>query len=298
MRLGVNVPNFGPTASPQNLRDWVQFAEDNGFALAMMSDHVAPTPDVIATYPPPFYDPFATLSWLGGFTRHLELGTSVAVLLYRHPLLTARLATNIDRFTGGRFILGVGVGWSEGEFAALGVPFRERGRITDEYVIAITEAWTKDLVSLSGDYASYRDINTEPRSVRAPHPPLWIGGSSPGAIRRAARFGDAWHPINPQLDWLRTTGLPMLHDAASSVGRSVPAFAPRIRARLTARDQPVAGRRIGIGSCAQIQADVDALAELGADYVVLDTNPDDPRDRQPASDDWRTLSAIADRTSS
>lgn len=294
-RLGVNVPNFGPTATPENLRGWIRFAEDSGFALAMMSDHVAPTPDVIARYPAPFYDPFTTLSWLAGFTDHLELGTSVSILPYRHPLLTARAAANIDQFTGGRFILGVGVGWSEPEFTALGLPFRERGRIADEYLTAITDAWTNDLVSLDGDYVSYHDVNTGPRSARSPHPPIWIGGISPAGIRRAARFGDAWHPINSELDWVRDTGLPALHAAADDLGRPGPAFCPRIRARLTAHDQPSRGRPIGVGSTAQIQADLDALAELGAAYIVLDTNPDDPADRRPAVEDWRTLSTIAER---
>ena len=295
IRLGLNVPNFGPTATPDVLRGWIRFAEDNGFALAMMSDHVAPTPDVTATYPPPFYDPFATLSWLAGLTDRLELGTSVAILPHRHPLLTARTATNIDQFTGGRFILGVGTGWSEGEFNALGLPFHKRGAITDEYLVAITEAWGNDLVSLDGEYVSYRNVSTGPRSARSPRPPLWVGGSSAVAIRRAARFGDAWHPINRERDWLRSTGLPALHAAASALGRPAPAFCPRIRARLTAHDLPADDRRIGIGSSAQIQADLDALEQLGAQYVVLDTNPDDPADRRPPSEDWHTLSTIARR---
>jgi probable F420-dependent oxidoreductase len=295
IRLGVNVPNFGPTATPRNLRDWVRFAEDSGFALAMMSDHVMLTPDVTALYPPPFYDPFTTLSWLGGFTDRLELGTSVTIVPYRHPLLVARTAANIDQFTGGRFVLGVAAGWSEPEFTALGLPFRERGRITDEYLAAMVDAWTDDVVSRDGAYVSYRDVSTGPRSARSPHPPLWVGGASPAAIRRAARFGDAWHPNNAQLDWLRDTGLPALRDAAAAAGRPVPALCPRIRARLTADDQPETDRLVGFGSGAQIQADLEALEALGAEYVVLDTNPDHPRDRRPAAEDWHTLRTIAER---
>lgn len=242
------------------------------------------------------------MSWLGGLTERLELGTSVTILPYRHPLWTARTAANIDQFTGGRFILGVGAGWSEPEFSALGLPFGDRGRIADEYLRAITDAWDNDVVSLDGDYVSYRDVTTGPRSARSPHPPLWIGGSSPKAgrwgrqpqaIRRAAHVGDAWHPINADLGWLRDTGLPALHAAARALGRPVPAFCPRIRARLTAH-QPSKDRPIGIGSGAQIQADLDALVELGAAYIVLDTNPDDPADRRPAAEDLRTLATIAD----
>lgn len=295
IRLGVNIPNFGPTATPRNLRDWVRFAEDDGFDLAMMSDHVAPTPDVVATYPPPFYDPFIALSWLAGFTERLELGTSVTVLPYRHPLVTAREATNIDRFSAGRFVLGVGVGWSEPEYTALGVAFRDRGRIADEYLTAIAAAWSHDVVSLDGDHVSYRDVSTGPRPARAPHPPIWVGGASPAGIRRAARFGDAWHPINPRLDWLRDTALPALRAAADDLGRTPPALCPRIRARLHRHDLPAEDRPTGVGSAAQIQADLDALAELGAAYVVLDTNPDHPSDRRPPEQDRHTLRTIARR---
>jgi alkanesulfonate monooxygenase SsuD/methylene tetrahydromethanopterin reductase-like flavin-dependent oxidoreductase (luciferase family) len=123
MKLGVNILDFGPAGSPDSLLGWARFAEQAGFSIAMMSDRGPLTPDVQALYPAPFYDPFVTLAWLAGQTEQIELGTTVALLPYRHPLLTARMAANIDRFSGGRFVFGVGVGWSEPEFASLGVPF-------------------------------------------------------------------------------------------------------------------------------------------------------------------------------
>lgn len=289
--LGVNVPNFGPTATPANLRGWVRFADAHGFDLVMLSDHVAPTPDVTTRYPPPFYDPFTTLAWFAGLTDRLLLGTTVTILPYRHPLLTARAATTIDQFTGGRFVLGVGVGWSEPEYRALGVAFHDRGRIADEYLDAILDAWSSDIVSLDGDFARYHDVSTGPRPVASPHPPVWVGGASPAGIRRAGRLGDAWHPVNAEPGWLRTTGLPALRAAAAAHGRPTPAFAPRIRARPT--DHVVEGDRpVGVGSVAQIVGDIEALTHLGATHVILDTNPDDPRDRRPPEADWRTLAAI------
>jgi probable F420-dependent oxidoreductase len=293
VQLGVNVRNFGPTATPGNLLRWVRFAEESGFALAMMSDHVAPTPDVAELYPPPFYDPFATLAWLAGATDRLLLGTTVTVLPYRHPLLVARMAANIDRFTGGRFVFGVGVGWSAPEYAALGVPFERRGPIMDEYLAAIVAAWTDDVVSLDGRFVTYRDVGTGPRPARQPHPPVWVGGTSPAAIRRAARFGDAWHPNNAGLEWLRDTGLPALRAAAEAAGRPVPAFAPRMRAKVTGNGRPDADRRPGEGSLAQVVADFRTLVDLGAEYVVLDTNPDHPSEEAPLEDDWRDLAAVA-----
>lgn len=283
--LGVNVRNFGPQATPENLLGWARFAEEHGFGIAMISDHIAPTPEVNEIYPTPFYDPFATIAWLAGATTTLELGTGVTVLPYRHPLLTARMAANIDRFSGGRFVLGVGVGWSEQEYAALGVPFAKRGRVTDEYLAAVTAAFTDEVVSLDGEFASYRDVHTGPRPER---PRVWVGGSSPAAIRRAVRFGAAWHPINQEPAWLREVGIPALRAAASDQGRPVPAVAPRIRARLGTE------RRTGQGTPGQIVDDIREFIDLGSAYVILDPNPDNPKDEQPLADDWRLLATIAD----
>lgn len=293
MRLGVNVPNFGPGTTPAFLAEWVRFAEDAGFALAMMSDHVAVTPDVAELYPAPFYDPFSTLAWLAGATETIELGTTVTVLPYRNPLLTARMAANIDQFSEGRFVLGVGVGWSKQEYAALGVPFARRGAIMDDYLAAIITLWSTELASHDGEFVTFRDVHTAPAPARKPYPPIWVGGASPRAIRRAAGYGDAWHPNNAKLGWVRTTGLPALREAAAAVGRPEPAFSPRIRLNLTDTPLSVDGRRAGEGDLAQVLSDLDQLAELGADYVVLDTNPDHPSQRRPTAVDWKMLDTVA-----
>jgi probable F420-dependent oxidoreductase len=293
MMLGVNVPNFGPGTDPASLAGWVRFAEGAGFDLAMMSDHVTVTPDVAELYPPPFYEPFTTLAWLAGITERIELGTSVTVLPYRDPLQVARVAAQIDRFSGGRFILGVGVGMAKQEFAALGVPFERRGAISNEYLAAITELWSSDVASYRGEFVSFRDIHTAPSPSRMPHPPIWVGGASPSAIRRAARFGDAWHPNNAELGWLRTTGLDALRTAAAAMGRSEPALSPRMRLNLFETPIDDDQRRVGEGTVAQVLRDLDELAELGAEYVVLDTNPDRPSQRRPTTVDWQMLESVA-----
>jgi probable F420-dependent oxidoreductase len=293
IRLGLNVPNFGPGTTPETLQHWVSFAEEGGFAVAMMSDHVAPTPDVTATYPAPFYDPFVTLSWLASLTTRMSLGTSVAIAAYRHPLLTARMSANLDQFTAGRFVLGVGTGWSAPEFAAVGVPFAERGRITDEFLTVITRAWQEPTLSFEGEHVAFCDVATGPASARHPHPPLWVGGMGREAIRRAARFGDAWHPVNPGREWLPREGLPRLAQAAASLDRPSPAFSPRIKARLTPRPVSDPDRPLGVGTVPQIRDDLVLLDGLGADVVVLDTNPDHPDQRRPAGDDRETLEQIA-----
>lgn len=293
MKLGVNVPNFGPDTSPETLRGWVRFAEDAGYALAMMSDHVAVTPDVAEIYPTPFYEPFTAFAWLAGITERIELGTSVVVLPYRNPLLTARMGAAIDQVSNGRFVLGVGVGWSAREYATLGIPFERRGAITDEYLAAIRNLWSADVASMDGEFVSFHDIHTAPRGARSPHPPIWVGGSSRAAVRRAVAYGDAWHPIGPRPGWLRERGLDALHAAADAAGRPAPALCPRINLRLRDTTLGDDDRLTGEGTLAQVLADLDDLADLGARYVVLDTNPDRPSQRLPTDEEWRMLEKVA-----
>ncbi|MEJ1105828.1 MULTISPECIES: TIGR03619 family F420-dependent LLM class oxidoreductase [unclassified Kribbella] len=289
MKFGLNLLNYGPGTTPESLLGWARFAEESGFALVMISDHIALAPEVQALYPAPFYDPFTTITWLAAHTTRLELGTSVTVLPYRHPLQTARVGANLAQFSSGRFVLGVGSGWSEQEYAALGVPFERRGAITDEYLAAIVDAWSNDIASSPGPHAPYDEIHTGPRPDRCP--PVWVGGAGRAAIRRAIRHGDAWHPINPHPHWLRSRGMPMLQAAAADAGVAVPALCPRIRAHPTtqlADDDRV----LGEGSLDQIRADLAGLAELGAEYVVLDTYIS-PDVRRTAEEDWRILEQVA-----
>ena len=130
--MGVNVPNFGPGTDPGVLRRWALTVEGLGFDLLMVSDHIAVTADVAEQYPAPFYEPFTTLAWLAGLTGRIRLGTTVLIVPYRHPLLVARMAANLNDLSGGRLVLGVGTGWAAQEFDALDVPFQQRGTLTDD----------------------------------------------------------------------------------------------------------------------------------------------------------------------
>ena len=282
MRLGVNVPNFGPGTNPDVLRRWALTVEGLGFDLLMVSDHIAVTPDVAEQYPAPFYEPFTTLSWLAGLTRGIRLGTTVLIVPYRHPLLIARMAANLNDLSGG-LVLGVGVGWAREEFGALGVPFRDRGRLTDEYLLAIRAAWQDET-----DY-------------RSGHIPLWIGGNSDAALRRAVRLGDAWHPLRFTPGWMAEAA-GRLAACAADQGRPAPALMPRIALRLT--DAPVTAsisggdRLAGHGSIDQIMADLGQLRSLGADTVVLDPFNGDHRETAQPERAWRTLATVAERAGS
>jgi len=265
MQLGVNVPNFGPGTDQGVLREWARVVAGIGFDLLMMSDHVAVTPDVAERYPEPFYDPFTTLSWLAGISGgELRLGTTVLVLPYRHPLLTARMASSLQRLSGGRFVLGVGVGWARQEFDALGVPFGARGRLTDEYLGVMRQAW---------------------RAEDQDAPAVWVGGHSAAAIRRAVRFGDAWHPLR----------LPVPRMRSVLAENALPGFAPRIALRLT--DAPVeeVERPAGVGDLQQIVGDLVELRGLGAQTVVLDPYHGDPAQTRRPEAAWRALTAVAEQ---
>ncbi len=295
MKIGVNVLNFGPGTNRASLERWAQLAEELGYHFAMISDHVAVTSDVHAQYPAPFYDPFIALAWLAGVTKNLELGATVIILPYRHPLLTARMAVNIDQLCGGRFILGVGVGWAKQEFEALGVPFEQRGAIADEYLAVIKKCWANDVASHKGRYVSFREVHTGPRPARSPHPPVWVGGRSEAALRRAVRYGDAWHPIRFRMDWLVSEGLPALRRIAANEGAPVPALCPRIHLHLSGSPLDDSTRLAGAGTADQIRYDLEALAELGAEYVLFDTYSGKPEDAADFERDWTALAILAER---
>lgn len=196
------------------LRRWAQTLEGLGFDLLMVSDHITITADVAAKYPAPFYEPFTTLSWLAAVTSRIKLGTTVLIAPYRHPLLVARVAANLNQLSGERLVLGVGVGWARQEFEALSVAFDSRGSLTAELISTVRHAWADD-----GDY-------------RAGRIPIWIGGNSEAGLRRAVRFGDAWHPLRNTVGWL-TDAHARLAAAADEQRVVTPAFAPRIALRLT-----------------------------------------------------------------
>ena len=277
MRLGVNVPNFGPGTEPGVLRCWAQTVEGLGFDLLMISDHVAVTPDVAEQYPAPFYEPFTTLAWLAGITGRVRLGTTVLIVPYRHPLLIARMAANLNDLSGGRLVLGVGAGWAAQEFGALGVPFRQRGKLTDDYLRAVRAAWADD--------ADYRGGQI----------PIWVGGNSDAGLRRAVDLGEAWHPLRFTMPWLRKA-VDRMTALASEQRRPVPGLVPRIALRLAEAPVTGPGRLAGEGTIDQVLDDLAQLRLLGADTVVLDPFGGDPDETRHPEEAWQALATVRART--
>jgi probable F420-dependent oxidoreductase len=208
MEYGLRLPSFalGPaTASLADMGTYLRRAEDLGFRSAMVIDHLLVAPPA---YRVTWLEPLSLLSALAGVTRTIRLGTLVLVLPFRDPVAFAKAWGTLDVLSGGRSILGVGVGWNRDEFAALGVPHRERGRRMNELLESITALWAGDGVSYEGEFYRFRDLTIEPKPVQRPHPPIWIGGGTQPSeriygqqvdtiqpvLRRIARYASHWVP--------------------------------------------------------------------------------------------------------
>ena len=208
MQFGFGAPISGPLSTPDNLAHIVVEGEAMGYDYATISDHVVIPRDIEAKYPysdtgefpsrsrGDRHEQLTAVAFIAGKTSRLRLVTSVTVVPHRPAVLQAKMLATIDVLSNGRLTFGIGAGWMKEEFHALGVPpFPERGAVTDEYLDAFRELWTKDDPRFEGRHVKFADILFEPKPVQKPHPPIWVGGESGPALRRTARIGDAWYPI-------------------------------------------------------------------------------------------------------
>jgi probable F420-dependent oxidoreductase len=210
-------------------------AESAGFDAVFVTEHPFPEKSWMDTGGHHALDPFVALSFAAAATTKVRLQTHLCVLPYRNPFLTAKAVASLDVLSGGRVILGAGTGYLEAEFAALGVDFAERNDLTDEAIVAMKAAWSGEPLSLTGRHFEAKDNFALPRPVQDPHPPIWIGGNSKRAIRRAVELADGWAPMpNPAQTAARrhSAALETLEDLkaridyasshAEAVGRSSP----------------------------------------------------------------------------
>ncbi|MGI5469339.1 TIGR03619 family F420-dependent LLM class oxidoreductase [Streptomyces sp. CA-132043] len=190
-------------AGPADLVEIARTADRHGFAYVACCEHVAIPRRLAGAMSTVWYDPVATLAHLAAVTEHVRLLSHVAVVGLRHPLLTAKQYATLDRLSGGRLILGVGAGHVREEFEALGVDFEGRGAVLDETVDALkTALGPEEFPEFAGERFAFAELGQAPRPVQTPRPPLWVGGSSPAAVRRAAERGDGWLPQGDRRDRL------------------------------------------------------------------------------------------------
>ena len=291
MEFGFGVPSRGPLASLENIVALAQKGEELGFDIITVSDHIVVPNEIDSIYPyndtgeftssqsGEYMEQLTTIAYLAGVTSRIRLLTAVMVLPHRSPVLTAKMLATIDVLSQGRLIVGCGVGWMEEEFEAIGAPpYAERGAVGNEYLRVFKELWTSDDPSFDGEYASFSNIAFAPKPVQQPHPPLWIGGESPPALRRAGQLGDAWYPIcsNPQFP---VGTLEQFADYQARVRRHAERagrdtdeldFAYSVNWFDDTQEQVVEGeRRILTGSPTQVAADIDALEDLGVNHLML-----------------------------
>ena len=208
MKYGLRIPSFalGPkTASLETMGKYLRRAEDLGFESAVSIDHLLLTPPAYACT---WLEPIAMLAALAGVTRTIKLGTMVLVLPLRNPAYFAKEWATLDLLSGGRSILGLGVGWHEEEFELMGVPYRERGPRMNEMIEAVTALWAGDNVTYQGKYYRFQGLTIDPKPLQKPHPPIWIGGGTQPSekvyaqtvtnidpvLKRIARYADTWVP--------------------------------------------------------------------------------------------------------
>ncbi|MFL5935455.1 MAG: TIGR03619 family F420-dependent LLM class oxidoreductase [Gaiellaceae bacterium] len=190
MHFGVILPNYGADSSPDGVRRVVETAEELGFDSVWTTEHIVVGPEWIDPYGR-VYDPLVTLGWIAGWTERVRLGTSIVILPLHNPFHIAKQAATLQELSGGRAIVGVGMGWYEREYGFMGVEFAGRGRRGDEAIRLMRALWNGER-DFEGRHWSYSDATADPRP--SPAPEIWIGGSSARAIRRARELGDVWHP--------------------------------------------------------------------------------------------------------
>lgn len=195
MRFGVQLPQYGPFASPDALLQMARAAEDLGWDSVWTSDHIVIPRPHTDRFTATFYDIIATVAFVAARTSRVRLGTSVLLLPYRHPVLLAKQVATLDALSKGRTIVGVAPGWMEKEFEILGVPHRGRGALHDETLRAMIKIWTSEDTAFAGEHYRFPAFEFAPRPVQKPYPPIWIGGNDRRALRRTVELGTGWHPI-------------------------------------------------------------------------------------------------------
>ena len=292
MDYGFNMPTRGPLANAESLRAMAARGEALGFGYFAVPDHIVVPRAIDSRYPYSETGAFpgsdtgecleqlTVMSYLAAITTKARLLTSVMVVPHRRPVNTAKILASIDVLSGGRVTVACGVGWMAEEFEAIGAaPFAERGKVTDEYIAVFRELWTNDDPSFDGDYAKFANISFLPKPVQPAGPPIWIGGESGPAIRRAARLGDCWYPIGTNPRYPMNTaarfqaGVDQLRQFAEEGGRDPNAVDLAFWANWYVEDQtrpPQDGdRHLFTGNAGEIVEDIGRLREIGVKHLLF-----------------------------
>lgn len=278
MEFGIRLPHYLTDGTPERIETVARLAEAMGFHSIWAVDHLVIPADPDRSWGWSYYDPFITLARVSALTSRVRLGFSVLVLPYRPPIVSAKAIAALDQLSGGRTIVGIGAGSVIPEFEALGVPIAERGARTDETLAVWRVLFEQDICAFAGRWTRFENLKFEPKPAQRPGPPIWVGGNSPAAIRRAVRFGAGWHPLAMRFDRMEAA-VAQLRDELAAAGREGDpfrlslSFSPRYRGGTSPAGE---SRRPGEGTPAEIAADLSRYAALGFDFAVLDMLDDIP----------------------
>jgi len=283
MKFGVFLPVSGRAASRQTLMEAAHQAENLGYDSVWSADRIIIPWEIKTTYPysrsatfivppdRPFFEALTCLAFLAGCTEKIQLGMSVMVLPYRHPLYWAKIAATIDHLSTGRLILGIGVGWMEEEFKAMNALFNERGKVSDEQLRLLKRLWQDEHIDFTGSYYRLEDIAFSPKPYQKPRIPLWVGGEGRPAQRRAGTYGDAWFPY-----FVRITPADLakrfefVQRCAREAGRDPEeiTLACCLPIELTATDVPQEEDYLK-GSIAQVTEALEKFKQIGVTHIGL-----------------------------
>ncbi|PBB81244.1 hypothetical protein CK218_12835 [Mesorhizobium sp. WSM3879] len=278
IKFGFHLPGSKLSPGGKELIDWVIEMEQAGYHSVWTSDHVIVPWDVPQRYNrddvpvdlDPHQtcpDPLVTLAFVAAQTRSLKLGTSVLVLPHRHPLPLAKAIATLDVLSAGRVIVGVGVGWLRPEVEALGIDFNRRGRWSDEAIRVMRSAWLSERVVFHGEFFSFGPSAMYPKPVQA-CVPLWVGGHSPAAFKRAATLGTGWHGATNSEEKLNSS-LRQLKEAAIRAGRDMVELELSIRLTFSFRDTSVDGLMMH-GTVSNLVEDCRKLRKLSISQILLE----------------------------
>ncbi len=271
-----NADYLGFPATPEAIVETACKAEELGFDALFVNDHVIVDDSPRNSPWRNVYDPLMVLAYVAARTSRVRLGTSVLIMPYRNPIVTAKMLATLDQMSGGRAIAGVGAGWNEAEYDALGVPYQERGARTTEYLRLWQACWEPGPTTFHGRFFSFDNMHVNPKPVQQPHVPLWIGGSSHASLRRAARFAQVWQPTPTGLGNL-IRNQAYLRDACAGIERG---DVPRTRMSFRVNFSHITGssgsgvdRPTGQGSPEQVASDLKRYRqEAGLEEFQINFN--------------------------
>ncbi|MBS0244010.1 MAG: TIGR03619 family F420-dependent LLM class oxidoreductase [Proteobacteria bacterium] len=282
--FGLDVGIYGKLAMPEPIFTLAGLAEDMDFASIWVADHVAFPVSYASKYPyakegdfpskldDPLMEPIATLGVLAGATKRVKLGTAVLVMPMRHPLLQARQLVTIDQLSGGRLVLGAGVGWLEEEFAALGFhDFKRRGLATDESIDIFRAVAAGGEVGYKGQIYAFDPVFCSPPSAQRPHPPVLIGGVADPALKRVARLGDGWLAVSVTPE-RAAERIQKLRAFCTETGRSFADMRLAFKVFLNIgepKQNADGGREPATGSISEIVDDLQRIRELGFGEIIV-----------------------------